>query len=123
MSELGHDKTMVSPAFGTTHGLCHSHVLSVPLPGDDIVNQMPFPRVWVHPRCLVTGGKAEQCVGDDKVLGTTHLKEQKAVAIEVASCQFPFQVWRSVPTLALNSPRIITFSDCGTAAMRMSRSS
>ena len=89
MSELGHDDTMVSPAFGTTHGLCHSHVLSVPLPGDDIVNQVPFPRVWVHPRCLVTGGKAEQCVGDDKVLGTTHLKEQKAVAIEVASCQLP----------------------------------
>ena len=58
-SELGHDETMVCPAFGTTHGLCHSHVLPVPLSGDDIVNHMPVPRAWVHPRCLVMGGKAE----------------------------------------------------------------
>ena len=41
--------------------------------------------MWVHLGCLVTGGKAEQCVGDDKVMGSTHLEEQKSVAIALAS--------------------------------------
>ena len=35
----------------------------------------------------------------------------------------PFLVWKSVSTLALKSPRIINFSDFGTAVTRVSSSS
>ncbi len=53
---LRHYQSMVSPAVGTTHGLCHSHVLYVPLPGDDIVDHVPMHGSWMHPRSLVAGG-------------------------------------------------------------------
>ena len=71
---LGHYQSMmVSPAVGTTHDLCHSHVLYVPLSGDDRVDQVPMLGPWMHPRSLVAGRGTEQCVGEDKVTGGTQL--------------------------------------------------
>ncbi len=105
----------------------HSHVLYVLLPGDDIIDQVPMPGSSMHPRSLVAGGETEQCVGEDKVMGSTKLEKQHAVAVALipVPCllMIPSQVWWSVPVLALKSPRTKSLSDCGTAAMRASSSS
>ena len=39
--EFGDNETVVCPAFRTSHSLGNTDVLSVPLPDDDMVNEMP----------------------------------------------------------------------------------
>ena len=45
----GDDQAVVRPLVRTTHSFGQSHVPPVLGPGDDIVNEMPMPRAWVHP--------------------------------------------------------------------------
>ena len=62
--EFRDDEPVVSPAFGAAHGFCHSDVLSVLFPNDDIVDEMPVLRVGMHPRRLVVVRQTEDCVSD-----------------------------------------------------------
>ena len=39
--KLGDDETVVCPALCAAHGLRNPHILPVPLPDDDIINEMP----------------------------------------------------------------------------------
>src|SRR4029434_9126420 len=48
--DFGHDHPVVCPAFCTSHGPAHKNVFDVTTSHDDIVNQVPMFRAWVHPR-------------------------------------------------------------------------
>ena len=55
-NEFGHNETVVSPTFCSADSLGHSDVMSVLFANDDVVDQMPVFRSWVHPgRLLVIG--------------------------------------------------------------------
>ena len=40
--EFGDNEAVVCPALCTAHGLCDSYILPIPLPHDDIVDEMPM---------------------------------------------------------------------------------
>ncbi len=114
---LGHYQSMVSPAVGTTHGFGHSHVLYVPLPGDDIFDQVPMPGSWMHPRSRVGGGETEQCIGEDKVMGRK-LEKQEAVAVALTSVvpsNDPFPGLVVCPCFSIEVPedeKLVRLRDC-----------
>ena len=45
----GDDEAVVLPAVGAAHGFGQSHVPPVLGPGDDVINEMPVSRAWMHP--------------------------------------------------------------------------
>ena len=40
--ELGDDEAVVCPVLGATHSPCDPHVLPVPLPDDEAIDEMPM---------------------------------------------------------------------------------
>ena len=62
------EEAVVCPAISATHGLGHLCILPVPLPDDDVVDEMPVLRVRVHPIRPVTGREAGDCVGDQQFM-------------------------------------------------------
>ena len=84
--ELRQDHPVIGPAVSTAHGLCHSHILPVPLPGDDVVNKMPMLRAGcIHDVLFRVGRrKLDHGVGDDKVMRSACLQEQESVAVTLA---------------------------------------
>ena len=79
--EFEEDESVVSPAICTAHGLCHSDILPVPSPDDDVINKMSVFTEWVHPLRLVTVGQVEDGVGGQKVVGCTGLQEKITIAV------------------------------------------
>lgn len=71
----------------------------------------------MYPECLILGWKAGKCVGYHKVASSLQLEEQVAIAITLAHAMCPndFFPRLMVFTLVLKSPRMKSFSDCGTA--------
>nr|VZI36088.1 unnamed protein product [Spirometra erinaceieuropaei] len=63
---LGDGEAMVGPPVGIRHCLCHLHVLSVSLPDEDIVRQVPVWRARMHPGGLLLRRKEEKGVGEDE---------------------------------------------------------
>ena len=96
-------QTMVRPTFRPTHGLCDHHILSVPLPNNDVVQRMPMLGAGVHPGCLVTVGDTEEGVSDEKTMGGTELKKELTVAVALDNAL------RSQHSL----PRLVVSADLG----------
>lgn len=61
--------------FSVPHGFGHSHILSVPLPDNDVVRQVSVLATRRHPCCSVVGGEAEDSVCDKKFVLYTSLKK------------------------------------------------
>ena len=76
---------MVRTTNCTTRDLGYSNVLSIPLPNDDIVDKVPVLRAGVHPCRPVTSRETEHCIGNQKFVFSTELKEEKAVAVTCTS--------------------------------------
>ena len=47
--ELGDNEAVIDPALSTTHGFCNSYILPVPLPDNDVIDEMPMRRTRMHP--------------------------------------------------------------------------
>ena len=47
--QFGQDEAVVRPAVSTTHGFSRPHIPPVLGPGDDVINEVPVSRAWVHP--------------------------------------------------------------------------
>ena len=62
--ELGDNEAVIGPALSATHGFGHSYILPVPLPDNDVVDEMPMLRTRVHPCRPIAGRKAVVCVSD-----------------------------------------------------------
>lgn len=61
--DLGHDQTVICPAFCTSHGTGDVNVSDVTSPHNDIVYQVPVFGTRVHPRSLVFSLLLEDSVG------------------------------------------------------------
>ena len=55
----------------TTHSLCHSNILSICSPHNDIVYEMPVFRSGMHPGCLVSVWWFKDRVGDQQIMFST----------------------------------------------------
>lgn len=86
---LRDQQMVVSPEFCSTDGLRDSNVLSVPLPDDYVVQQMPMLGTRVHPRRLITGRKTKDCVSDEKTMGGTSFQQEESVAVTLANSVLP----------------------------------
>jgi len=53
-SKFGYDESVVSPAFRSADSLGHSDILPVLPADDDIVDEVPMFRSWMHPGRLLT---------------------------------------------------------------------
>lgn len=61
--QLSDYEVMISPTFSTTHRLGNPDILSISLSDNDIIDQVPVLRSWMHPRCSISGWKLEDGVG------------------------------------------------------------
>ncbi|VDL92254.1 unnamed protein product [Schistocephalus solidus] len=59
----------------------HVHVLSISLPDENIVQQLPAPRTRVHPRGLLPRWKAEEGVGQLETVFRTRSQKKEAVIV------------------------------------------
>ena len=62
--ELGDVEAVIGPALSATHGFGHSYILPVPLPDNDVIDEMPMLKTRVHPRRPIAGRDSVDCVGD-----------------------------------------------------------
>ena len=75
---------------------------------------------------LVASWQMEDCVSDQQFMLCTLLQKEEDIVVALSSSFSPnhsFQVWWSVPTLALKSPRRMRLSVCGVAEITVSKSS
>ena len=100
------------------------YILSVPLPDDDIVDEMSVLRARMHPRRpgYVTGGEAEDRVCHQQV---TPWRSSRPLLLQLPTPCFPMthsQAALTQPTLALSS-RMMNLSALGTVEMTAFKSS
>ena len=63
---------VISPTLGSSHGSSDLDIMDVLPVGDELVNQMPLIGPDVHPCGLILVCQSEGCVGDGKVVFSTH---------------------------------------------------
>lgn len=87
---LAHNEAMISLAVCTTHGLCHDHILSVSLLGVDMIRCQCLECGCIRDTLWLWLGKWKNVGGDDKVMHSTHLKEQTIADALTLSSNDPF---------------------------------
>ena len=72
---------MVCPALRSTHSSCNTDVTLIPLPDYNIVNEVPVLATWMHPCSFLVVGESEDCIGNEKFVGSTSLEEKQTIVI------------------------------------------
>ena len=75
---------MVSPAVCTSHCPGVKNLTKVLVPGDDVVEQVPMLRSWVHPSDLVSILVFENRVGDYQAFLCAETEQQQTIGVLLA---------------------------------------